>query len=231
MVQPVRLYSKGRFLGYQRSKKNQVQSASLVQIEGVNTTKDTSFYMGKRVAYVYKAKREINGSKIRVVWGRISRPHGNSGVVRVRFRKNLPPRAMEQQKKQTSAAQTTKKAPRQTKLSRDQIDRVVKGGPPVEPNKYKLLYFDGFKRNRVTWVKQVLANSSINTRAVANIAWIGESTIELCVNSKNVLKLSNAICKITGVTKNTTFCPADTLEQQAQLKHRLKWLMSSDNKN
>ncbi|PVU92418.1 hypothetical protein BB561_003828, partial [Smittium simulii] len=57
----------------------------------------------------------------------------------------------EQQKKQTSAAQTTKKAPRQTKLSRDQIDRVVKGGPPVEPNKYKLLYFDGFKRNRVTW--------------------------------------------------------------------------------
>ncbi|PVU86840.1 hypothetical protein BB561_006527 [Smittium simulii] len=106
-----------------------------------------------------------------------------------------------------------KKAPRRTKLLREQIDCAVKDGPPVEPNKYKLLYFDGFKRNRVTWVKQVLANSSINTRAVANIAWIGESTIQLCVNSKNVLKLSNAICKITDVTKNTTFCTADTLEQ------------------
>ncbi|PVU85474.1 hypothetical protein BB559_007000 [Furculomyces boomerangus] len=94
MVQPVRLYSKGRFLGYQRSKHSQVQASSLIQIEGVNTKSDTDFYMGKRVAYVYRGKREINGTKVRVIWGRISRPHGNSGVVRARFRNNLPPRAM-----------------------------------------------------------------------------------------------------------------------------------------
>ncbi|PVU85360.1 hypothetical protein BB560_007055 [Smittium megazygosporum] len=94
MVQPVRLYSKGRFLGFQRSKRNQVTSASLIQIEGVNSKKDTDYYLGKRIAYVYKGKREINGSKFRVIWGRVTRPHGNSGVVRARFRKNLPPRAM-----------------------------------------------------------------------------------------------------------------------------------------
>jgi ribosomal protein L35AE/L33A len=44
----------------------------------------------QRVAYVYKAKREINGSRVRVIWGRISRPHGNSGVVKGKFTSNLP---------------------------------------------------------------------------------------------------------------------------------------------
>lgn len=47
-------------------------------------------FYSQRVAYVYKAKREINGSKVRVMWGRISRSHGNSGVVKTKFRNNLP---------------------------------------------------------------------------------------------------------------------------------------------
>lgn len=32
--------------------------------------------MGKKVAFVYRAKREIQGSKIRVIWGKITRTHG-----------------------------------------------------------------------------------------------------------------------------------------------------------
>ncbi|KAM6494810.1 hypothetical protein JOM56_009433, partial [Amanita muscaria] len=44
-----------------------------------------------RVAYVYKAKREIQGSKIRVIWRRVTRSHGSSGVVKLPF--NLPPHA------------------------------------------------------------------------------------------------------------------------------------------
>jgi hypothetical protein len=64
----------------------------------------------QRVAFVYKAKREVQGSKVRVIWGyvglpckracidltsfsRVTRPHGNSGVVKSKFRSNLPPRA------------------------------------------------------------------------------------------------------------------------------------------
>ncbi|KAI8065182.1 ribosomal protein L35A [Gongronella butleri] len=88
-----RLYAKGRVLGYERAKRSQNPNVSLLQVEGVQTTKDAQFYLGKRVAYVYRANKEKNGSKIRVIWGRIARTHGTSGVVKARFRNNLPPKS------------------------------------------------------------------------------------------------------------------------------------------
>ncbi len=35
-----------------------------------------SFYLGKKVAFVYRAQREVRGTKIRVIWGKVTRPHG-----------------------------------------------------------------------------------------------------------------------------------------------------------
>ncbi|XHG09553.1 hypothetical protein AWENTII_012605 [Aspergillus wentii] len=35
-----------------------------------------SFYLGKKVAFVYRAKREVRGSNIRVIWGKVTRTHG-----------------------------------------------------------------------------------------------------------------------------------------------------------
>ncbi|KAG0589560.1 hypothetical protein M758_1G028000 [Ceratodon purpureus] len=90
----VRLYVRGTVLGYKRSKSNQYPSTSLVQIEGVNTTEEVNWYLGKRLAYVYKAKTKKNGSQFRCVWGKVARPHGSSGVVRARFRSNLPPSSL-----------------------------------------------------------------------------------------------------------------------------------------
>ncbi|CAI0411055.1 unnamed protein product [Linum tenue] len=90
----VRLYVRGTILGYKRSKANQYPNTSLIQIEGVNTKEEVAWYAGKRLAYIYKAKVKKDGSHYRCIWGKVSRSHGNSGVVRAKFTSNLPPKSM-----------------------------------------------------------------------------------------------------------------------------------------
>lgn len=76
------------------SKVNQDNHTNILKLQGVNDSDATNFYLGKRVAYIFKAKTEKNGSKYRVIWGRITRSHGTSGAVRAKFARNLPPKAL-----------------------------------------------------------------------------------------------------------------------------------------
>ncbi|KAK4858497.1 hypothetical protein QYF36_017348 [Acer negundo] len=52
----VRLYVRGTILGYKRSKSNQYPNTSLIQIEGVNTKEEVSWYAGKRMGLMVTAE-------------------------------------------------------------------------------------------------------------------------------------------------------------------------------
>ena len=91
--QPVRLYTKAVHLGFQRSKRNQNPNVSLLKLEGVKDVDAAHYYLGKRVAFIYRATKRA-GTKHRVMWGKITRTHGNSGAVRANFRHNLPPKSI-----------------------------------------------------------------------------------------------------------------------------------------
>mmetsp|Transcript_3342 Transcript_3342/g.4647 ORF Transcript_3342/g.4647 Transcript_3342/m.4647 type:complete len:113 (+) Transcript_3342:50-388(+) len=90
----IRLYVKGVVMGYKRGLRNQYVSTNLLKLQGVDDKKGAEWYSGKRVAYVYKAHSLKQGSKYRVIWGKVTRPHGSTGVVRAKFRRNLPPSAI-----------------------------------------------------------------------------------------------------------------------------------------
>ena len=90
-TQPVRLYVKGTILGYKRGRRNTYHHTSLLKIDGVNDKETSDFYLGKKIAFIYKAQTIKSGSKFRVVWGKVTRRHGSNGVVRAKFSKNLSP--------------------------------------------------------------------------------------------------------------------------------------------
>ena len=89
-----RLYVKGAFIGFKRSVASQDNGTALLKIKNVTSRDDAKWYLGKRVAYIYRAPTVKDGSHYRAIWGRVMRPHGNSGVVRAKFLRNLPSQAM-----------------------------------------------------------------------------------------------------------------------------------------
>lgn len=77
-----------------RGLRNQTSHTSLIKIQGLQDKKDVDFYLGKKIAYIYKGKNLKNNSKFRVIWGKVMRAHGNNGLVRAKFAKNLPAEAI-----------------------------------------------------------------------------------------------------------------------------------------
>ena len=91
---PVRLWVRSKFLGFRRNRENQSPNQALLKLEGVNDVNSAQHYFGKRCVYIFKASNSLQGTKFRTIWGRISKSHGEKGVVIAKFSPNLPARAM-----------------------------------------------------------------------------------------------------------------------------------------
>ena len=77
-----RLYAKAVFTGYKRGQRNQHENTALLQVEGCAQKEDARWYIGKRCAFVYKAKNKtpVPGSDVksqmRVIWGKVNTRQG-----------------------------------------------------------------------------------------------------------------------------------------------------------
>merc|ERR1711924_306823 len=89
-----RLYCKAVVMGYKRALRSQSTHTNLLKIQGVDDTASTDFYLGKKVLYMYRAKTKKNDTFMRTIWGKVTRSHGTSGIVRAKFASNLPPTAI-----------------------------------------------------------------------------------------------------------------------------------------
>jgi len=93
-TQPVRLYQKGVFTGFRRYRIGQTMNQALVHIQNCKDKAGARWYLGKRVAYVYRVKNTVNGTRYRASWGRVINTHGHGGAVRVKFLTNITAGAM-----------------------------------------------------------------------------------------------------------------------------------------
>lgn len=89
-----RLYQTAVFSGFKRSRTSQDPNQALVHIEGCKDTSAARFYLGKKVVLVRKSQTQHQNSRYRTMWGRVIGTHGSNGVVRAKFRHNLPPEAI-----------------------------------------------------------------------------------------------------------------------------------------
>jgi large subunit ribosomal protein L35Ae len=81
-------------MGFKRGQRTQKSNTVLVKVQNCKDRKSAAFYHGKRVAYIYKKNNPKTNLRYKAIWGKVTASHGQSGVVRATFRRNLPSFAM-----------------------------------------------------------------------------------------------------------------------------------------
>ena len=56
----IRLFQPAVMTGFRRGQRHQVMHTALLKIKNVRAKEDTEFYLGKRIAYVFKGKNKVS---------------------------------------------------------------------------------------------------------------------------------------------------------------------------
>ena len=86
----VKVYIPATFVSFRRSHRKLNTNQALLGIEGVCSKEEAKFYVGKKVVSIFK---DADGNEA-LNWGEITLEHGNSGIVRAKFDRNLPPKML-----------------------------------------------------------------------------------------------------------------------------------------
>jgi large subunit ribosomal protein L35Ae len=79
---------------FRRGLSTQTEQSAILKVQNCNDRKASTFYHGKRVAFIFKSKNVKRDTSYKAMWGKIYCSHGNNGLVRARFDRNLPPRSL-----------------------------------------------------------------------------------------------------------------------------------------
>lgn len=73
---------RARFIGYRGGQRTQHNKYALIRVDGVDSRKEASAYIGRRAVWCSASGNQLIG--------RVASIHGRGGVLEVRFRKGLP---------------------------------------------------------------------------------------------------------------------------------------------
>jgi hypothetical protein len=91
-------------------------------------------------------------------------------------------------------------------LTVEQAKRILNGKSPFERENVKILYFSGFKKNRISYIKIVLIKAGLAKDSIVNISFIGFSVMEIVVRESMVEECVR-VCDKVGGTMLKNFNP------------------------
>ena len=78
----------GTIVNYRMGRHHQTGNQAVILVDGISSKDDTSKLIGKKVSFFCEGKLK------KVISGKVSAPHGNSGAIRVLFDTGLPGQAI-----------------------------------------------------------------------------------------------------------------------------------------